>query len=409
VRARRGAAEGQAPSITTGVVGGPCRAEVTPWGDVAPWRGDGTLRWFVAADDRWHDPAKESTVRQRRLAGTPVVETRLRVPDGDAVQRVWAAPDRGGVTVVDVGNDSPLPFAVAFSGLSVLTDRPPADVPVRGIALPDDAFVMPVGHHSSIRVGVPHDPRRWSGRSLALLRSDPDAVVRGWTRAVGRAGRLDLPDEALAHEVVAARADLLLRGPVSATADPAGFLLDVAELVRLGEPPADWLPGIVEPVAAIARAGEADVDAALRAARRVAVGAADAVAVADLDRLRTTRPGAARQPIASFSEIARGASAGRFVHDVERRLAAGGDLLPIGIPTAWLGADFEVHGLPTGDASSVSYAVRWHGPRPAVLWEQHGDPITLTAAAVDPVWSSGARAGEALWAAPPRPRRLRAT
>jgi hypothetical protein len=41
-----------------------------------------------------------------------------------------------------------------------------------------------------------------------------------------------------------------------------------------------------------------------------------------------------------------------------------------------------------------------------VLWEQHGDVQRLRAPAVDPDWSSDARSGEALWAAPPQPKRI---
>ncbi|MBA3803847.1 MAG: hypothetical protein H0X22_13235, partial [Acidimicrobiia bacterium] len=51
-----------------------------------------------------------------------------------------------------------------------------------------------------------------------------------------------------------------------------------------------------------------------------------------------------------------------------------------------------------GPSSSVSYAVRWHGDRPAVLWEQRGDARSLRADAVDGGWTSDARRGEALWA-----------
>ena len=61
----------------------------------------------------------------------------------------------------------------------------------------------------------------------------------------------------------------------------------------------------------------------------------------------------------------------------------GGDVLPGGFPPSWLGANFEVHGLPTSARSTLSFAVRWHGERPAVLWEQTGPPVTLTARAMD--------------------------
>ena len=397
-------------SITVGVVGQPCRADVTAWGDVTPWGNPGapagTLRWLVAADDRWHDPSVEVAVRQQRVGGTPVVATRLRIPDGDAVQHVWSTPDRGGLTFVEVANDSPLPFAVAFSGLPVLTDRPPSDVPVEGIDLPSDAFVMPVGHHASVRVAIPHDPKRWVGRSLGEARGERSPVVDGWIATCDRASRLDLPDERLVTDVIAARCDLLLSGAVSPTDDPTGFVFDADELVRLGEQAATWLPEIVPPIEAISRAEQPQVDAALVAAQRIAVAAGDDRAAGDISRIRARRqPGRAR-PTAPFSEVVRGTSAGRFVHEVERRLASGGDLLPIGFPRSWIGLGIEVHRVPTGADSAVSYAVRWHGERPAVLWEQLGEPITLTATAVDSEWSTAEASGEALWSTPVQPRRL---
>ena len=90
--------------VTTGVLGGRWRATVTPWGAVVPWDGSPTLDWHVAADDRWHSPGREAAVRQTRLDGTCVVETRLRVPDVDAVQRVWSVPDAGGLTLIEIEN-----------------------------------------------------------------------------------------------------------------------------------------------------------------------------------------------------------------------------------------------------------------------------------------------------------------
>ncbi|MBI5090174.1 MAG: hypothetical protein HZB15_15280, partial [Actinobacteria bacterium] len=50
--------------VLSGVVGtGELRAEVTPWGAIER-AGHATLDWFVAADDRWHVPARETAVRQ---------------------------------------------------------------------------------------------------------------------------------------------------------------------------------------------------------------------------------------------------------------------------------------------------------------------------------------------------------
>ncbi len=386
---------------------------ISPCGDVSPerWPDDAsTLQWFIAAEDRWHVPSAEAAVRQRRLEGTPVIETRVRVPEGDAIQRVWSVPDAGGLTVIEVENASALPFAVAFAGTRVLTERPPADVPIRGIDLPDGAIVLPVAHRASVRVAIPHDPTRFSTWALPTL-APAMAVVRGWETIVHRASRLVLPDAGLGEAVTAARSDLLLAGPVGVDDDAIGFLLDVAELGRLGDDADAWMPEIVEPIASIARSDDAEVDLALRACERLAVAAGDDRAAGDIAALRERRMRDGRQApptgaAQSFSDLQRGASVGRFVAEVERRIADGGHLLPLGLPHRWLGSNFEVHGVPTGARSTVGFAVRWHGDRPAVLWEQHGDTQQLTAPVVDPDWSSDDVSGEALWAAPPQPKRI---
>jgi hypothetical protein len=90
----------------------------------------------------------------------------------------------------------------------------------------------------------------------------------------------------------------------------------------------------------------------------------------------------------------------RLVAATERRLVADGDLLPAGLPDEWLGRDFAVHGLPAGVGSTLSYAIRWHGPRPAVLWEADGAPLEVRATAMAPGWRSSQPSGEALWPAP---------
>jgi hypothetical protein len=86
---------------------------------------------------------------------------------------------------------------------------------------------------------------------------------------------------------------------------------------------------------------------------------------------------------------------------VETQLVRDGLLLPDGLPSGWLGASVEAYGVPTGPTSTVSFALRWHGARPAVLWEQGGQSVELTAPVVAPGWSTGEVAGEALWPIPP--------
>jgi hypothetical protein len=94
---------------------------------------------------------------------------------------------------------------------------------------------------------------------------------------------------------------------------------------------------------------------------------------------------------------------------LERRAALGDGvelwLSPV-VPEAWLGAGWEVHDAPTA-AGRLSYAVRWHGERPALLWElaphEGAGPVVLRAPGLDPSWSTGEPRGEALLAAPAAP------
>ena len=386
---------------TTGVLGGSFRADVTTAGTVVPWDGSSPLAWHVAADDRWHSPAAEATVRQQRVSGAPVFETRVRVPGGDAVQRVWSVADAGGLTLVEVANDSPLPIACAFTRQDLLTARPPADVPIEGIELPP-SIVLPIGHRASVTVALAHQ-RPAAG---ALPAAAPaDATARGWVARAEAASRVVLPAEGVADDLVAARAEVLLTGAPDPADDPCGLILAVHELVRLGDLDAAGLDDAVVEVAAavhaISRRSGWDVDAGLAAAAAVLTRAGEERGARDVARIRdgragTVPPAADGEPSESSSE--RSMQLGvRAVAAIERRLVADGVLLPAGIPTAWLGQGFEGHGLPVGPASTVSFAVRWHGEHAAVLWEVAGDPVVLTAPAVDASWRAADATGEALW------------
>lgn len=383
---------------TIGVLGGRWRATVSAAGAIAPWDGSQPLEWFVAADDRWHIPAQEASVRQIRVEGAPVLETRLRVPSGDAVQRVWCVADQGGFTLIEIENDSTLPFAVAFNRSDVLSTRPPASVPIEGISLPAESVVFPVGHRSVVQFALAHTA---GVSALPSGLASAAQVARGWTTTVDRAGRMLVPDETLASEIVRLRVELALNGPVDPTDDPVGFLIDVGQLVRLGERSDGWVPDVadaVEAAARLSRRGEAqawDIHAALDAGAVVLQRAGEQRALRDLARLRL--PSALALP----STVPDNRRLGW--HELALARSTGGgraDLLSGGIPPSWLGANFEIYDLPIGPASTISYAVRWHGDRPAVLWETTGPAVALQASVVAPEWSSSASTGEALWPAP---------
>lgn len=379
---------------TIGVLGGRWRATVSDAGSVAPWDGSAVLDWFVAADDRWHVPSREPAVRQHRIDGAPVIETRLKVPSGDAVHRVWCVADRGGMTVIEIENDSTLAFAVAFSRSDLLSSRAAANVAIQGIELPPDSVIFPVGHRCTVRFALSHS----ASGSGALPEPLPAAmqVARGWKTVIDRAGRLVLPDDAVLDEVSRLRGELALNGPVEPANDAIGFLIDVGQLVRLGERADPWIPDVADAVNAVARRPHAwDVAAALDASARILARAGEKHAVADVVRMRNDQP----------VVLPTVAPAGRLLVWHEQRLARSlgngtADLLSGGIPAAWLGSNFEAYGLPIGPATTVSYAVRWHGDRPAVLWELDGPTVALTACAVAPSWSTAEPKGEALWPPP---------
>jgi len=376
-------------SATTGVLGGDWRADVTPWGDVVPWDGSPALAWHVAADDRWHSPAGEVAVRQIRVSGAPVFETRLRIPGGDAVQRVWSVADGGGRTIVEVTNDSPLPIACALTRRDLLTVRPPADVPIEGIVLPAPTIVLPIGHRAGVTVALDH---RGAGAGPLPPRSaTAEATARGWVAFAERASRFVGPDPAMGEALVAARAEVALGGAPDPDDDPVGHLLAIGELVRLGELRDDvHLDAVAGAVHAIARREGWDVDAALDAAATVLARRGEQRAGRDLARIVAGRRSSAPPEPADATGV-------RVVAAVERRLVRGGQLFPDGIPPSWRGVDLEAHGLVAGPASTLSFALRWHGSNAAVLWEIGGAAVELRAPAVDPAWRTRDRQGEALW------------
>lgn len=73
------------------------------------------------------------------------------------------------------------------------------------------------------------------------------------------------------------------------------------------------------------------------------------------------------------------------------------------IPERWYGQGIEVHDAPTR-FGTLSFALRWHGPRPALLWElDRHDPdvaVALTCPGLDPTWRSLEDRGEVLLDAP---------
>ena len=257
-----------------GSLGSSREAIVDPRGLVTPWFDGWSLDWWIGADDRWHFPSREANVRQRLLDNSPVVETAMRVPSGDAVQRVYGVPGDEDLCIVEIENRSPIPFAVALAirpynpeGLAVveriglvdnavtvdgrpvlLFPKAPArmaastfhegdvvDTVTSGAAgttfpsqhrcdvgLAQAAFIFPLAHTAILRVAIPLQPERRTRRKGLTLRRvermpalpkalpSAEAVAKGWAAQTRRGMQLDLPPGRLADAVDANRRFMLL-------------------------------------------------------------------------------------------------------------------------------------------------------------------------------------------------------
>ncbi len=244
-----------------GIAGpGPVHA-VGPAGTLGPISEPPVVDWWVGADDRWHVASAEAAVRQGLADDGVTVETRLRIPGGDAVQRVAAVPDGDrAVVVVEVENASPVPVALAMvvdagagrtptvaadtiagpGGPILRAGRPIARALVgasgadvlagvqRGDAVPPAelgaaagsvaAAVLPLPHTAVARFAV----AAGAGRpTLAAPDTLPTtaAVARGWLAHLEGSASLVVPDERLSAAVAAARRHLL-SGAALPTVDP---------------------------------------------------------------------------------------------------------------------------------------------------------------------------------------------
>ena len=84
-------------------------------------------------------------------------------------------------------------------------------------------------------------------------------------------------------------------------------------------------------------------------------------------------------------------------HALVREAPDGSLALATIFPPEWAGQPLEVHDAPTHHGL-LSYALRWHGDRPALLWQCERPGATLTVPGLDRSFSTGEPSGEALLA-----------
>jgi hypothetical protein len=390
-----------------GTLGGRGRARVDAHGGITSDQLGWSFEWWIGGDDRWYVPEREATIRQTFVGDSPVVRTAVRVPGGDAVQYAYGATAPGvpdGTIVVEFENDSPAPFVVALvmrearavgiEGSSAYIDRRRALVMPRapsrwsvakhhstdvevcsGAAREGDfpsttdrggrieaAFLHPVPHRARIRVAIALGDQAPDPGDLDRLPS-PEAIARGWAAQLDRGMRVEVPDDRLVGAVRSARAHVLLAAGLRR---PSGNVVGALE---------DW-----------------------------GFDAEAAAAWPKLSGRDRRRAGARPQRPASWKEVEALLDLGDpalLLLGVRGLLAFDdGDEVTLlaDLPPGWLGQGIEVHDAPTR-LGPVSYAVRWHGDRPALLWEAPPG-VVLFAPGLDPGWSSDEPAGDALLAGP---------
>ena len=395
-----------------GVRGAAWSAGVSAWGDLFV-EDQERLRWFIAADDRWYRPSRETTVRQREVSGVPVIETRIKVPGGDAVQRVYGVANFGGAIVVEIYNDSSLPFAVAFDRGDIATMREPSPTGVQGIDLPAGSVVFPVGHHATMRAAIliNGDSRQISAGELESLPSF-EQVERGWLAALQISSRVDVPDLSWSSVLTSQRCKVLLSNSAELTESSdislvVDLLLDRAERVRLGDKPAQWVDEVAVATERILKqcAKTQSVqwfeERALLGAGMVLNRAGESRGLQDFVSVwsRLAEAGRISDLALASPEIA---GTVRQIAWIESQLVAQRrdgviEICPCGIDKSWLGVNFECHKLLASPEHVISYAVRWHGEKPALLWEIDG-PVgaKVAASAIDRTFSSTEMRGETL-------------
>ena len=399
-----------------GVRGAAWSAGVSAWGDLFV-EDQERLRWFIAADDRWYRPSRETTVRQREVSGVPVIETRIKVPGGDAVQRVYGVANFGGAIVVEIYNDSSLPFAVAFDRGDISTMREPSPTGVQGIDLPAGSVVFPVGHHATMRaailVGAGFDAanRRLTAQEIESLPSF-EQVERGWLGALQISSRVDVPNLSWSSVLTSQRCKVLLSNSAELAESSdislaVDLLLDRAERVRLGDKPAQWVDEVAVATERILKqcAKTQSVqwfeERALLGAGMVLNRAGESRGLQDFVSVwsRLAEAGRISDLALASPEIA---GTVRQIAWIESQLVAQRrdgviEICPCGIDKSWLGVNFECHKLLASPEHLISYAVRWHGEKPALLWEIDG-PVgaKVAASAIDRTFSSTEMRGETL-------------
>lgn len=448
------------------------------------------LDWWIAAEDKLHTPTTVPSVRQARLGAGPVIQTSLRVPGGDIVQRVWAVKQAGGAAVaVEFENTTATPVGLTLTvrpfdlsgarctpSVQLGTDRLDVDdvtiwlsSEIRDTVPELDAVVVPLPHKAVVRVLIASAEVSWSPDRPLPTASE---AQKGWDGLITGGARVVLPDDRMTDLFDQTRGRLALSthdlvhrvSQLGATAgnelaalchgglrneavdtlralladrwhpprlkrnesrkSPASILDGLGWALSMYAPgwAAEFLPAATSLAQSVAKRGtEEEIQLAHAGLARISSAAGDAQAAERLDPTRGLGRSGPMNSLADLSEHLHAASEsaswnfddvdpaatalrslrGLLVMEAWDHTQPVIDLFP-NFPAAWRGGSVELHSIPTV-FGEVSAAIRWHGYRPALLWEvDRADhcvvPIRVQCTSLDPTWSTKDRKGETLLA-----------
>jgi len=201
------------------------------------------------------------------------------------------------------------------------------------------------------------------------------------------AGLHEEADRARATIIVAAEA-----GRLKGRAAAAAITALASRELRAGEP-----SGLCDLVDLLALSAGDSVDRPTLTGAALALQSTASSSAIDLLQMAASLPDS--PTLTPTSAVARGAAAilGPLIGPMA---SVALDLLP-DVPTDWFGQSVDIRGLAT-HVGRVSFSLRWHGARPALLWEREDGPseAVVTCSGLDPAWSSFERSGEALLSEP---------
>jgi len=320
------------------------------------------------------------------------------------------------------------------------------------------ALVWPLAHTSTLRAVVPLKTAVPAAAAVPGI----DDIVRGWDRHLDSAARAVVQDSAVTEAFPALARDLACRAPADGDVaawmigltelglgreavagvrwltkeeDPAWTIFAIGRLAHLGFGGA-WFEDALEPLARAAHTlrkpaaskstppgwRPSIVAAAAHACRHIeqpdVAENLDTIAAAHSATMDLVDPDLVSKLHDATPTWAWPAADGSTPHDlrssavmaahlrntlvIDDPVADGGQsadlhILPV-LPLEWRGLGVEAHQIPTS-WGEASFGLRWHGPRPALLWEIHtvdDRPVTIRVPSVSSTWQTTEPVGESL-------------